>query len=286
MKAADFQRLLREEGLYETPGRRLQPPAWLATALFHTRMAGIFVRGHFDARWHADFENTHFGDFGLMTLKMVESLGVRARYEGFEKVRGVQFPVVWVANHMSPLETYILPMALMAFSPLTIILKESLAHYPVFGRVVRSIHTIRLKRENAMEDLRTTLEQGTKALAEGRSVLVFPEGRRSRTFDPSFFNSIGVKLAQRGKAPLVPVALRTDALQIGRKWRDAVSLHPRRPVHFACGEAVSPGDPRAALETLRGFIVGKLGEWQAEYDAGVPLIAPEGASQGGKGLRV
>lgn len=273
MKAVDFQRQLREEGCYETAGGRLRLPPWLATPLFYLRMAGIFVQGHLDARWQADFEKTHFGDFGLVTLKMVESLGTRARYEGFENVRGAQFPVVWVANHMSPLETYILPMALMSFSPLTIILKESLAHYPVFGRVVRSIHTIRLKRENAMGDLRATLEQGTKSLAEGRSVLVFPEGRRSRTFDPSFFNSIGVKLAQRGKAPLVPVALRTDALQIGRKCRDVVTLHPRRPVHFACGEAVSPSDPRAALEALRGFIVGKLGKWQAEYDAGVPLVA-------------
>ena len=211
----------------------------------------------------------------MMPFRMMEAAGTVIRYDGFDRVRASDMPVVWVANHMSPLETYILPPALMALSPLAIVLKESLAHYPVFGRVVRSIHTIRLGRKNAMADLRATLEQGEQMLKEGRSVLVFPEGSRSRTFHAENFNSIGVKLAQRAKVPIVPVALRTDAMQIGRKMKDIFTLHPERPVRIECGPPVLPGtEPRAALAELRDFISGRLAEWQAEYDSGTPLLPP------------
>ena len=276
MNATEFQQRIRTEGRYETPAKgRLRLPSWLAMPFGYLGMAQVYLSGNLDARFHRDFEQNYFAKFGMMPFRMMESFGTQIRYCGFERVREMDMPVVWVANHMSPLETYILPPALLAFSPLAIVLKESLVHYPVFGRVVRSIHTIRLGRKNAMADLRTTLEQGEQLLKEGRSVLVFPEGSRSRTFYPEAFNSIGVKLAQRAKVPVVPVALRTDAMQIGRKMKDLFIIHPERPVRIECGPPVLPGaDPRAALAELRDFISGRLAEWQTEYDSGVPLLPP------------
>ena len=276
VNAQEFQQLIRRTGSYETARRGPRLPSWLATPLAHLRMGGIYVWGNVACRRdRAGFEKGLFAEFAIKPVRMMESLGTVVHYDGFERVRDAKFPVVWAANHMSPLETCAVLPALLAFSPTTIVLKESLAHYPVFGFVVRNIHTIRLRRRNAMEDLRATLEQGEQALREGRSVVVFPEGRRSLTFDPVAFNSIGVKLAQRAKVPLVPVALRTDAMQIGRLNKDLFTVHAERPVHFECGEPIPPElSQREALDRARAFIAERLAAWQAEFDTGTPLLLP------------
>ena len=274
--ATAFKQTILATGRYATPRRGRRLPWWIASPVAHLRMAGIYLWGNLACRRdRARFEEGPFADFALKPLRMMESLGTDVRFDGFDRVRGLRFPVVWMANHMSPLETCAILPAVLAFSPTTIVLKESLAHYPVFGLVVRNIHTIRLRRRNAMEDLRATLEQGEAALREGRSVVVFPEGRRSLTFDPAAFNSIGVKLAQRARVPMVPLALRTDAMQIGRFQKDLFTVHAERPVRFECGEPIPPETPpREALARARDHIVACLARWQAESPTRIPLLPP------------
>ena len=279
VNAQEFKERILRTGTYETLRRGRRLPSWLATPIAHVRMGGIYLWGNLACRDdRASFETNLFAEFALKPVRMMESLGAVVHYDGFDRVRNTPFPVVWAANHMSPLETCALLPAVLAFSPTTIVLKESLAHYPVFGLVVRTIHTIRLRRKNAMEDLRATLEQGEQALREGRSVVVFPEGQRSLTFNPAAFNSIGVKLAQRAKVPLVPLALRTDAMQIGRLNKDLFTVHAERPVHFECGEPIPPDIPqREALERARSFIAERLAAWQTEFPTRTPLLPPPSA---------
>ncbi len=261
MTAKTFQKEILESGGYRTRRRGHRLPVWLATLLGHCGMGRIFLAGHLDARFQKDFETTHWGDFGIAVLRMMERLGAEAEFSGFERVRNLGMPVVWVSNHMSPLETYILPSALLAFSRLSVVMKRSLTKYPVFGRIVRAIHPICLDRKSAVEDLRTMMTQGCEALKAGRSVLVFPEGSRFREFDPERFNSIGVKLAQRAGVPMVPVAVYTDAMQIGGLCKDLFSIHAERKIRIVCGEPVFPDiPPREALGRARDFIAASLAD--------------------------
>ncbi|MGD8264746.1 MAG: 1-acyl-sn-glycerol-3-phosphate acyltransferase, partial [Desulfobacterales bacterium] len=50
------------------------------------------------------------------------------------------------------------------------------------------------------------------------------------------FNSLGVKLAKRGKVPVIPVALKTDAWGVGRKFKDFGKIRPAIPVHITFGD--------------------------------------------------
>ena len=193
-------------------------------------------------------------------------MGGKIRIDGFERIKEADMPVVWVSNHMSSLETYLLPSLLTTWSRLMVVLKEPLAHYPLFGRVVRAVDPIRLKRENAMDDLRKVMTEGSAGLKNGRSALIFPQGKRMRRFDPESFNSLGAKLAARAGVPVVPLAVCMDFLRVGEWQRDLfASVHIGSTVRISCGEPIPSDLPQGEIQArCRNFICAKLGEWQRE----------------------
>ena len=74
------------------------------------------------------------------------------------------------------------------------------------------------------------MEGGRERLAQGRSIIIFPQTTRSLGFDPKLFNSIGVKLARRAGVPVVPIALKTDAWGVGKLIKDFGKIHPEKTV--------------------------------------------------------
>lgn len=267
MTTQAFQSQLRSTGSYHTPDRacRLKLPWWLATPIFNMFMAEVFVRANIHAK-RPTFMEREWAAFGLRVMALAERMGGTVVIEGFEHINAIDAPVVWVANHVSSLETYLFPSVLMSWPGLIIVLKESLAHYPLFGAVVRSINPIRLQRENAVEDLRKVLNDGADGIAAGRSALVFPQGARYRLFDPATFNTLGTKLALRTNAPLVPIAVSTDFLRIGKLHRDATAtIRPSSPIRIACGPVISNSLGQAEMQRQSiDFIVSKLAEWEKE----------------------
>ncbi len=221
-----------------------------------------------------------WSDFGLRVLRLVERIGGYVSIEGFEHIKDVGSPVIWVSNHVSSLETYLFPAILMSWPGLIIVLKESLVRYPLFGSVVRSVDPIRVQRKNAIEDLRKVLHDGTAGIQAGRSALIFPQGARRRNFDPTTFNTLGTKLALRAKVPVVPIAVSTDFLRIGKLHRDATSsVHPASPVRIACGPVIPYELGQAEVQRRSvDFIVSKLTQWQEEDK--LPLLLSDEALVG------
>ena len=204
--------------------------------------------------------------FGLRVMHLAERIGGTVEIEGFEHIKEMSSPVVWASNHVSALETYLFPPILMAWPGLIIVLKESLAHYPLFGAVVRAVDPIRVQRKNPIEDLRKVLQEGTAGIKAGRSALIFPQGARYRQFDPASFNTLATKLALRANVPLVPIAVSTDFIRIGKRHRDATAtIRPSSPIRIACGPAIPCTLGQAEMQRRSiDFIVSKLAEWEKE----------------------
>jgi 1-acyl-sn-glycerol-3-phosphate acyltransferase len=201
------------------------------------------------------------------TLRIAEDCGGRIFITGAARLARHPGPVVFIANHMSMLETLILPYMLIAYNPTGLInvVKESLLRYPVFGKLLRSTFPIGVGRQNARNDLLEILNQGVAALQGGKSMLVFPQSTRRMDLNAEDFNSIGVKLAKRANVPLVPVALKTDFQGVGGLLRDFGAIRRDRPIRIEFGDPVMiSGLGREEHAQTVQFIVEKVRTWQKQ----------------------
>jgi 1-acyl-sn-glycerol-3-phosphate acyltransferase len=100
-------------------------------------------------------------------------VGVRYTIEGRENVP--RRPVIFVCNHQSYWES----IAFAALVPhLNIVTKAAAMDIPVFGWGLRHAPMIPVYRDRRGGNLRRIVHQARSSLAEGRSILIFPEGGR------------------------------------------------------------------------------------------------------------
>jgi len=210
----------------------------------------------------------HTEDWRLSSFRIMQALertGLRISITGIEHLQSLHGPCVVVGNHVSMMDTVVLPAIISQEIPTTFIIKQSLMDYPIFKHVMRSRNPIALGRTNAREDLKTVMVEGKKRLADGISVTVFPQTTRGTGFNPKQFNSIGVKLALRAGVPVLPVAIKTDAWTNGKFIKDLGKICPEVATHFAFDAPITiEGKGREEQQQIIDFIAGKINSWQAE----------------------
>jgi len=259
-----MERLSYADGVYRTEPRRVCARARLLPSLtYYPKFIRIIYRASVKSK-KGLYDNPSWCDSSLRIMRALESVGVRITVEGISHLEGLNGPCVIVGNHMSMLETVVLPIIVQPIRDVTFVVKQSLLDYPVFRHVMRSRDPVAVTRVNPREDLKAVLEGGTDRLLRGISIILFPQTRRTPGFDPAQFNTIAVKLAQRAKVPIVPLALRTDAWQNGWPLKDFGRINPSRRVFFAFGSPLEiQGRGAEEHQQIIEFIQGRLREWEA-----------------------
>ena len=278
MRTGDFQEQLRESGAYETPASPRRSVSdrlfgW-ADTWYYLRMAAIVIRAFIKVRRHR-YDRRAWAASSFDVLQLVEGSGARVSILDALPVARQRGPIVFVANHMSVLETFLLPVILLAFNDVSVVVKENLLRYPFLGAILRAVECISVGRRNVRDDLREMMDKGVAALTRGRSVLVFPQSTRTATIAPSDFNTIGVKLARRAGVPVVPIALKTDFQGIGRLVRDVGPIRRDRPVRLRFGP---PLWIREQGREEHGMTVSFIAESLASWGGNVPgsVVSDEG----------
>lgn len=210
------------------------------------------------------FDDQQFVRESLATARVFESFGTRFEIYGLEHIKAMDGPCVFVSNHMSTMETFVLPSLVVTHKPAAFVVKESLINYPVFGAVMRACDPIVVGRKNPRKDLQTTLEKGIEKLKQGTSVIIFPQTTRTVDFDPKKFNSIGIKLALRGKVPIIPIALKTNAWGNGKMFKDFGPIDPTKPVRIVFGDPITLTDRgQQQHQMIIEFIQKNLEKWKS-----------------------
>lgn len=208
------------------------------------------------------YDGAAWAESSFAVMKRLEEAGIRINISGIENVVQQDGPVLFIGNHMSMLETLVLPIVLQPIKAATFVVKEALLSYPVFKHVMRARKPIAVTRTNPRQDLKTVLQQGVEKLKRGVSIIIFPQTTRSHTFDPKQMSSIGVKLAQRAGVPIIPVALKTDCWQNGKKFKDFGALDTSKMAYFAFGKPIFVEGKGAKEQTaINDFISKKISEW-------------------------
>ena len=162
-------------------------------------------------------------------------LGIRTRVEGPVPTR----PLLVVAKHEATFET--VEVVLMLDEPV-VVMKQELAEIPIWGWCARRYGLIVIDRAGSAKSLRQMVREGKAAIAEGRSIVLFPEGTRTPhgTAPPLKSGMAGLYRA----LGLAAVPLATDS----GKYLPHKGLPRPGTITFRYGEELPPGLPRAEAE--------------------------------------
>ncbi len=161
----------------------------------------------------------------------------RGRYEGREHIPAKGGALI-VANHISHLDPIFSGLILDRSGRVPRFLaKHSLWSVPVLGRALAGSGQIAVYRESS--DAQQSLRDGTAALRDGKTVIIYPEGTITRDPDtwPMHARTGVARLALTADVPVVPmVHWGTHRVLDGynKKFRPL----PRGPIVVRCGEPV------------------------------------------------
>lgn len=162
-----------------------------------------------------------------------------------------------VANHQSDFD---IPVLLSYIpKPIGFVAKKQLANIPVISYWMRAIKCVFLDRENVRASIKA-INEAVDNLKGGYSMVIFPEGTRSRSRELGEFKKGSLKLALKSKVPIVPITIdgtyKAFEGNEGNKFKDAeVNIIISKPIII---EELSKEEKSNLSEITRDIIKNNL----------------------------
>lgn len=173
---------------------------------------------------------------------------VRTRVEGLDVLDRVEGPVIFVANHASHLDTPLILLSLPdAWRRRTAVAAAADYFFDTWWRAVGSsllFNTFPIDRRGG-----TMATTPAEVLADGWSLVIFPEGTRSKDGWVGGFRLGAAYLAVEHQVPVIPVAHRGTfaAMPRGVGWPTRQGRR-RRQLTVRFGEPLVPGEGESVRE--------------------------------------
>jgi len=184
---------------------------------------------------------------------ILATTGVEVTVRGLEHVRPGK-TYVFVANHQS---IYDIPCLFWSIPfQLRIIAKESLGSFPMLGPHLKRTGHLLVDRKHP--DRSGIFGWASRLTANGLSLIIFPEGTRSRDGFLGKFKGGSIMLAMRAGLPLVPISVvgSRHVMKKGelttRPGRVTVIVHP--PIEIPGNAEPSVTEVRSLADRVREVI--------------------------------
>lgn len=182
-------------------------------------------------------------------------LGIDDEIRGRENIPAGGFIVA--SKHQSAWETLRL---IELFPRPCFILKRELLWLPLFGWYLTRTGMIPVNRGKRSAALQAITLRARRAMAEGRQIIIFPEGTRRPPLAPPEYRHGVTRLYRELNVPCLPVALNS-----GLFWPRRSFVQRRGTVLVACLPPIAPGkQPDIFAEELKTAIEAATSELMAE----------------------
>ncbi len=139
----------------------------------------------------------------LWSNYIYRTAGGKLEVEGSENVP-MNESICFIANHQGLFDILILLAAL----PIRVgfVAKKSLMKLPFFAQWMIAIGCVFIDRKN-LKNARKSINKGIESIKRGNSLIIFPEGTRSRGPELGEFRKGSLKLALKSDATIIPVSI-------------------------------------------------------------------------------
>jgi len=157
--------------------------------------------------------------------------GARVEMHGLENIP--PGPVIFMSNHQSNFDI----LTMLAHMPVQLywIAKKELFDIPVFGASIRRGGYIPLDRSDGRKALKS-MDNAAAIIRAGKSVVMFPEGTRTKDLKLLPFKRGGFMLAVKAAVPVVPVTIngtgRINPANRKRLYSGTISVFIHPPVQL------------------------------------------------------
>jgi 1-acyl-sn-glycerol-3-phosphate acyltransferase len=159
--------------------------------------------------------------------------------------------VLVAAKHMSMWDT--LALYLLLYDP-AVVVKRELLKVPFYGWYIKKARVIAVDRAGHAEALRKMVEVARKAIREGRSVMIFPEGTRKKPGAAPDYKPGIAGLYSQLQVACVPVALNSGLFWTGflkKRGRIVIEFLPAIPAGMKRAEFMRTLEGRLEAATAR-----------------------------------
>lgn len=189
--------------------------------------------------------------------------GLSIEIRGKENIR--QEGVLYAAKHQSAIETYCLSSYI---TKATFILKKELTYIPIFGWAQAFYGMIAVDRSAGGATLKRLLKEAKERMKNGRPIIIFPEGTRTKPGLTTEYKPGLVFLYQNLNVPVVPVALNS-----GLFWAKNSFLRYPGKIIIEFMEPMPLGmEKKEFMKTLQDRIEEKCAELNAESAKNNPEV--------------
>jgi len=172
------------------------------------------------------------GDVTVWLLRVV--CGTKMEVRGREKL--LPGPCIVAAKHQATWDTFA-PLSLMRDPAL--VMKAELLSIPLYGRFCKKFELIPIQRELGPAALRQMVREARSRAADGREIVIFPEGTRAAPGAAPNYKPGIIFLYQDLKVPVCPLALNS-----GMFWRNGSFLRYPGTIVVEFLDPIPPGLPK------------------------------------------